>query len=259
MGIAAGMAVAITVVLLAIARVSGFAESALDTFWRPVLAGTGEVLLSVGNLESGRSMPPGTGAGMDLRVLPVMGFHTSPNQAVLLSDAAAASRFAGMLTARGRSYKIVSQPEAAFADLESGPAILIGLQHIAWTARITGGHRFSVDAAVPGKLFIRDRNDPSQTGWSQDLAAPHLQATKDYGLVCRIIDPKTKRMVVAVAGISPFGAQAAAELLTSPIEIRKLGSVLRQGRESKNIEAVIATDVIRGKPGHPTVIATHCW
>jgi len=76
-------------------------------------------------------------------------------------------------------------------------------------------------------------------------------------LVLRVSDPKTDQMVVTVAGISALGTVAAGEFLTDPNEIRKLEAIAPNGWANKNLEMVLSTEVIRGRPGHANVAAAH--
>jgi hypothetical protein len=83
--------------------------------------------------------------------------------------------------------------------------------------------------------------------------------TRDYALVLRMVDPKTEQMVVVAAGITVFGTTAAADFLTNRREMKKLAAVAPAGWENKNMEIVLATDVIRGRSGPATVIAAQFW
>ena len=66
-------------------------------------------------------------------------------------------------------------------------------------------------------------------------------------------------MVVTAAGLSVFGTLAAGEFLTTPAEFRKILRVAPKGWQHKNFELVLSTDVIRGKSGHPNIVAAHFW
>jgi hypothetical protein len=56
-----------------------------------------------------------------------------------------------------------------------------------------------------------------------------------------------------------FGTIAPGEFLTNPNEIRKLAAAAPKGWERKNIEILLSTEVIRGNPGPPKVVATYLW
>lgn len=107
--------------------------------------------------------------------------------------------------------------------------------------------------------MIRDRSDPSRSDWFIDYYRPFLEISKDYALVLRATDPKTEQMVVAAGGMSIFGTLAAAEFLTNGNELSKLTKIAPKAWERKNLEIVLSTEVIRGHPGPPAVVASHFW
>ncbi len=128
-----------------------------------------------------------------------------------------------------------------------------------WTERLVAKLRFTVEHPSGPIVFIRDHENPSRTEWSMDYSMPYLDVTKDYALVLRVTDPKTDQMVVAVAGISAFGTIAAGEFLTNPNEIKKIQAIAPPGWKQKNLELVLSTDVIRGKPGRASIVASSFW
>jgi hypothetical protein len=128
-----------------------------------------------------------------------------------------------------------------------------------WTKRLVGSLRFTAERPGEGKVLIRDRANPLRSDWSIDYYAPLLEISKDYALIIRATDPKTEQMVVAAAGMSVFGTLAAGEFLTNRNEIRKLTAAAPTGWERKNMEIVLSTEVIRGNPGPPKVVATYFW
>jgi hypothetical protein len=109
------------------------------------------------------------------------------------------------------------------------------------------------------KVIIRDRKNPSNLDWSIDYATPYLDVTRDYALVLRMADPKTEQTVVVAAGITVFGTYAAGNFLTNKNEMKKLAAIAPRGWEKKNMELVLATDVIRGRSGPATIVAAQFW
>jgi len=178
---------------------------------------------------------------------------------VHLDDAATLARFAALLESKGKSYRVASQSEATFADLQNTPVILIGLLNNDWTKRLVGKLRFTVERPAPGKVFIRDSSNPAQKNWFIDYSTPLLDVTKDYALVLRVFDPRTEQMVVTAGGISVFGTLAAGEFLTSANEIQKLETAAPKQWKRQNLELVLSTEVIRGRSGHPKIEAIHFW
>ena len=236
-------------------RVRQPSEKALDAFWAPVLESSNQILLCVGTLAGGRgSSFHDAFSGLTLR-----DFHGTDTEMVHLDDAATLARFAALLESKGKSYRVASQSEATFADLQNTPVILIGLLNNDWTKRLVGKLRFTVERPAPGKVFIRDSSDPAQKDWFIDYSTPLLDVTKDYALVLRVFDPRTEQMVVTAGGISVFGTLAAGEFLTSANEIQKLAAAAPKQWKRQNLELVLSTEVIRGRSGHPKIEAIHFW
>ena len=260
-GIARVVYLALAIATLASAAVFlGRGKDPLESFWRPMFSSHDRILLCIGTLAGGHTTaPPGQDSRRDEQTITLKEFHKLERQTVHLADAITLARFAGLLDARAKSYQVESESEANFTDLQNGPAILIGLLNNEWTRRLVGKLRFAVEKPGPGKVLIRDRNDPSRNDWFVDYYVPYLEVTKDYALVLRVLDPKTDQMVVTAAGISVFGTLAAAEFLTDADQIQKLAAIAPQGWERMNLEVVLSTEVIRGKSGRPRIVATHFW
>jgi hypothetical protein len=248
----------LVVALLPAYQVFRSEDQTLDAFWKPVLSSSSPILLCMGNLAGGHTHPEPEGTAEN-GALTLKDFHSAKNQMVHAADAATLARFASLIQAKGRRYRIVSQSDTTYADLQNSPAVLIGLLNNDWTKRLVGNLRFTVDRPAGGKVLIRDRADPSRGDWFIDYYAPYLEIAKDYALVVRATDPKTEQMTVMAAGMSIFGTLAAGEFLTNPIEIRKLDAVAPKAWRRMNLEVVLSTDVIRGNPGPPKVVATHFW
>ena len=251
-----GASTLVLVALGLIARVWIRSSDPLDGLWRPVLASSSPTLLCIGDMSGGR--PSGDLA--DTAELTLLGFHFLKSQSVLLNDAATMTRFAGLLQSRGKAYRVVSQSEATFSDLQSGPTVLIGLANNYWSERLVGRLRFWLQRTEPGgKLVIRDREHVDRTDWNMDFSMPLLQVTKDYALVLRVLDPKTEQTVISAAGISAFGTLAAGDFLTNAAEFRKVEAIAPRGWLKMNFELVLSTEVIRGKSGRANIVAWHFW
>jgi hypothetical protein len=228
-----------------------------ESFWRPILSSRAPVLLCVGNLAGGRGSEDGK-QGLST-TLTLKEFHSSESETVHVYDAMTLARFAGLMQASGKQYQLASQSDATFTDLQRGPSILVGLMNNNWTERLVPQLRFTVEHPSPSRITIRDRNNPSNTDWSIDYSTPYLDVSKDYALVLRMVDPKTDQIVVVAAGITVFGTFAAGEFLTDQNEMKKLASLAPRGWDSKNMELVLSTDVIRGHSGPASIVAAQFW
>jgi hypothetical protein len=227
----------------------------LVQFWQPLLGSQNPIVLCVGDLEGSRHSP----APEEPKPLLMKNFHSLYTQNVHLADAVTLARIAGFLDARGAQYRMISQSEATYTDLQSSPTVLIGLLNNDWTKRLVSKMRFTIDQSIAERVFIRDRNAPARNDWSYDSLTPYLELTRDYAIVLRTVDPKTDEMVVVVGGLSVFGTLAAAEFVTTAHGMSKLQAVAPSNWGRKNFELVLSTDVIRGKPGHASIVATYFW
>ena len=81
----------------------------------------------------------------------------------------------------------------------------------------------------------------------------------DYAIVARFRDPNTEGPVMVIAGVGPYGTEAASEFVQSPQHLAELAARLPRGWEKKNLELVIKTDVIGVKAGPPALLATYTW
>jgi hypothetical protein len=252
LGVIGGLLVLVIALVMALPRPA----DPLDSFWRPVLSSPNPILVCFGNVEGGQRSRTRTTADESLTLLE---FHGLPSEMMLVPDAITLSRFTGLLQSKGKRYRVASQSEATFADLQYGPAVLVGLANNDWTERLVGKLRFSVEHRVPGRLILRDSSNPPREDWAVDYSKPYVSLTRDYALVVRVLDPKTEQMVVTAAGLSVFGTLAAGEFLTNAEEFRKILAVAPKGWERRNFELVLSTDVIRGKSGHPNIVASHFW
>jgi hypothetical protein len=250
---AVGLVAVLGVVL---ASVEMWPGEPLDSFWHPVFSSPNPILICFGNVEGAQRSRARVGPVEGLTLLE---YHGSASEMMLVPDAITVSRFTGLLQSKGKRYRLASQSEANFADLQYGPAVLIGLANNDWTERLVGKLRFTLEHRPPGKLVLRDSNNPAREDWAVDYREPYLSVTRDYALVVRVLDPKTEQVVVTAAGLSAFGTLAAGEFLTLPDEFRKIRSVAPKGWQQRNFELVLSTDVIRGKSGHPNIVAAHFW
>ncbi len=232
-------------------------QDPFESFWRPVLSSHAPVVLCVGNLAGARTSPSLDPSSISTMTL--SDFHSLDSETVHLDDAITLAKFAGLMQARGKQFQLVSQSDATYTDLQHGPAILVGLMNNTWTERLLPSLRYTIVRVTPTKVVIRDRENPSRMNWSIDYATPYLDVTRDYALVMRMTDPETEKPVVVVAGITVFGTFAAGNFLTNKSEMRKLAAIAPPGWEKKNMELVLSTDVIRGRSGPATIVASQFW
>jgi hypothetical protein len=107
--------------------------------------------------------------------------------------------------------------------------------------------------------MIRDRQDPSNRSWLHEPSIPYSKLTRDYAVVSRFLNPLTEKMVAVVAGMGRDGTIAAGEFVTEPRYLEMLASRAPKHWERKNLQVLLATDIVNGNTGPPRILATVFW
>jgi len=238
------------VAVLAICALSGawywFSPSPLERFWAPVLNSPDPVSLFVGQNRS------------DLSVDSLMQLQES--EKVAFADATALAKITGLMMSYRRSFRTRLQPSAKMEDLRDGPAILIGAFNNSWALRLTGQSRFHfVHTEATNMSWIQDKEHPDVMRWRHVMSAPYTDATEDWAIVSRVIDPTTGRVVVTASGLAKFGTEAAGEFLICGKCMRELDAAAPRGWDRKNMQIVIAANVVGRAAGPPSIVAMYFW
>jgi hypothetical protein len=197
--------------------------------------------------------------GRDSETTATVGEYVRHRNHVGLVDVIALERFASMLSMHNQSYRTLSAASTTFGDLRGGPVVLVAGLNNPWTLRVTNPLRFHFAPSMNQETnAILDGQNPASR-WTVDFSVPSTQTTHDYALIARLHDITTDQPIFIAAGLGSNGTSAAAEYMTSEVQMKKLIARLPPNWSKMNIEAVIATDVIGNQPGPPTVVALHTW
>jgi hypothetical protein len=232
------------------------AKSPLDEFWSPILDAPGPVLLSIGEPSIANDQSRETGGNSQESISE----HIRRVDHIVLPDVLALVNLSGFLGRAGKAYRLQGTSATTLTDLRQGPTILISAFDNPWTLRLTEPLRFHfVRQSGSSVCSIEDRDDPSGNRWSVDFSAPYSKLTEDYAIVGRFWDGITGQLLVIAAGISIHGTISAGEFLTDKRFLQEIRDRSPGESAHKNIEVVIATQVIDGKSGPPRVEAIHSW
>jgi len=249
------MALAFTMGLLAVSGVLAWswskqapAPSALDRFWGPVLDSASSILVCVGQPRRDASPAPDPTIAESLRA-----------NSVAWPDAITTTAIGSLIRARGKSYQLRKSGATAFSDLREAPAVMVGGFNNEWIMRLDASLRFRY-VMDPGRLgWIQDRWHPERKDWGTSFVAPFSTFDKDYGVITRVMDPTTERMMVIASGIASYGTIAAGEFLTSDKYLQMVARRAPAGWERKNLQVVFSTNVINGNSGPPQILDTWFW
>ncbi len=225
------------------------ANTPIDQFWAPVLTGTAPVLLCAAYVPV---------YGLDRDAYPTPrpeDFVPLTDQFVGGGDLIAISRLSVMLTRRRRPFRLKVGNDVSFQDLRTGPAILVGYSYTRWR-EISREMRFFIDG-TRRPVGITDNGAP--TAWSLPNLPPDRRTDEDYAIVSRVFHPETHAMLVEVAGITQYGTDAAADLVSNADLMAEALHAAPRGWQQKNLQLVLHVKVIAGAPASPKVVKTYFW
>jgi hypothetical protein len=221
----------------------------LDEFWSPVLNGAAPVSVCAA-------------------YVPVYGLNreaadaTRPEDFVLLTDQfvgggdlLATARLSAMLTRLQHPFTLKIGNDVSFKDLRSAPAILVGYSYTRWK-EISSDMRYFIEVSK-NRVGITDNGSP--TPWAIAALPADRRTNEDYAIVSRVFHPDTHAMLVEIAGITQYGTDAAAELVTNPDLLAEAVRGAPPDWQKKNLQLVLHVKVIAGTASSPKVVGSYYW
>jgi len=226
-------------------------ETVLDEFWAPVLHGSSPVLLSTAYVPV---------YGVDPKMAPerptkLEDFVLLTDQFVGGGDLMGVTRVSEMLNRMHRAHRVKIGSDVSFQDLRTAPTVLIGYSYTRWRD-ISKEMRFFIDAERRPRM-VTDNGKPTE--WSLPNLPGDRRTNEDYAIVTRVFHPDTQAMLVEVAGITGYGTEAAADLITNQDLMAEALHNAPPGWQNKNLQLVLHVKVISGTPASPKVVKTYFW
>jgi hypothetical protein len=255
LALTAGRVLAAGATLAAIAVAAWLAPwkpaSPLEQFWSPVLSVASPVFVCAAYVPVwGLDRDPS--AAQPARV---EDFVPLSDQFVGGGDLVATSRLTAMLTRMRHPYRLRVGNDVSFADLRSGPAILVGYSYTRWK-EISRQMRYFIEVAT-GFAGITDNG--KRTPWAIANLPRDRRTEEDYAIVTRVFHPDTHGVLVEVAGITQYGTDAASDLVTNADLMNEEFQKAPAGWQGKNLQLVLKVKVIAGAPSSPKVVARYFW
>jgi hypothetical protein len=231
--------------------------SAVESFWNPVWGSADSVMMALGGLPDPidpRPAAAGVSTGPTFRDI-------MRSDRISLSDALTMARLTGLTREYGKKKLDIRRATAfSLTDLRKGPVILVGAFNNSWTLRLNADLRFRYEWNQQTHTgVIRDRQDPSNRSWIHDPGIPYSTLIQDYAVVSRFLNPLTEKMVVVVGGMGRDATVAAGEFVTEPRYLEMLARRAPANWAHKNLQVVLATEVVNGNTGPPRILATYFW
>ena len=251
-------------------------SNALDLFWGPVLENPRPVFVSTGSnsvyvlsskaIQKFRTTHPHPqDATTNLEtVVPVEGlrnlsgddFIPVKDRFLTTGDASAIAQISSLLASRHHPYDLRFGTDLSFGDLRNSSAVLIGAFNNSWTLNMTDNLRFVYESGDSPQMHVQDKLDASRSWWPKFLGE---KDSDDYAIVSRILDSKTGRSLIIIAGLTHRGTQAAGDFITNPDLVAEFIKQAPKDWSRKNLQIVLHTNVVNDIPGSPTVVASYYW
>ncbi len=179
-----------------------------------------------------------------------------PDYGLATGDVHAAIQLSTLLGQIGKKNQLRIGDGYSFEDLRNFPSVVIGAFNNRWTMQVTSNLHFAF-IEEDGKSSIREQG-PSGRRWLAKTGAKG-QGKEDFAVVTRLLDSKTGKFVVAVAGIQSYGTAAAGELITNPEYLEKAMRMAPPDWSRKNLQILLQTTVTDAVAGPPQAVAIYAW
>jgi len=179
-----------------------------------------------------------------------------PDLGVGKGDVEAAIRLSGMLGRLGKDSEVRIGDDYSFEDLRNSPAIIVGAFSNRWTIQTTSGLHFAF--AEDRGVFRIQEQGASGRSWYAKLGR-NGAIVEDYGIVTRLVTSGTGQFVVAIAGITSDGSEAAAEFASNSEALERALRNSSPDWEQKNVQILVKTTVTDSVTGPPEVVDIYIW
>jgi hypothetical protein len=231
-------------------------EESIALFWRPFVEWNGPILVCMGSSENRVSLMTAGTTDSDPASPPQTPQSNDPY--VRFSSAVNLARLAVFLETKGKVFRALNDSATSFADLRSGPAILMGLNQ--WALRLTAPLRFSIKLDSTTKtLWISDRQNPSRRDWASNIEDTGGHMMDDYALISRFVDRTTGQWVVVTSGLHRFGTSACTEFLSDREQMQLFAEKAPPGWDKLNLQLILSTSAVQGSNSRPRILESYFW
>jgi hypothetical protein len=179
---------------------------------------------------------------------------------VAIGDATTIANIGSLLRRHDRGYRLRFGGKLDAGEGTAPLAILIGAYSNAWAIAKTRDLRFRYGRALTEEGAVWKIED-SATGraWKLVNVFPSNQTDVDYAVITRLLDKTHGTMTIVVGGITQFGTEAAAQLISDRAGLQQIAAAAPSGWQDRNLQVVIETKVVDRAAVSPRVLAVHSW
>jgi hypothetical protein len=131
----------------------------------------------------------------------------------------------------------------------------VGYSYTRWQ-EISSNLRYFIEVSK-ARTGITDNGKP--TPWTIAALPADRRTNEDYAIVTRVFHPDTHAMLVEIAGITQYGTDAAAELVTTSDLLADAVHGAPADWRKKDLQLVLHVKVIAGRPSSPKVVGSYYW
>jgi len=260
----AGLVGALVLVAMAL-PIARSQQTIFEQFWRPVLAGPHDVLLSIPQFSDhvrleGVDNPKLTWSDplTPERDPMNVSWDLYSRRLVHISDVEVVTRMADFLGSKDKHVLLKGEHDLTMHDLRESPAVILGGLTNQWTSELLPQARFRFDGEGSMR-FIRDSQHPENKQWAFDSKVRSGDRAKDFIIISRVADSVSGRVTVLAGGFSVWGTQAAVELLTDADQMRSVLANAPRKWDAKNVQIVLECAVVRRESGVARFLAANYW
>lgn len=186
----------------------------------------------------------------------------APAQYVGFGDAVSGAHLAALFVDLDKSFSLRNTGSVSATDMRRQPTVLIGAFSNPWTLQLMRDQRFGFEKLrrVDGKPIygVQDYQDPTRH-WALETLQTSGDTTEDYAIITRLATKEAGRLLIALAGVTQYGTQAAGDFV---VHESTLAAALKDAPPDwprKSLQLVLRLPVIHGSPGTAEVVARHLW
>jgi len=257
--------VGICIVVAAILWVARPRASAFDLFWKPLMDGSHDVLVSIPQISDhvhlASAEDPQLSWSDSLTPIPDpmrLSWTQYATRLVHVRDLSTACRLSEFFGSKGKHVIVKGEHVVTMGDLRETPAVILGGLNNQWTGRLVQHARFFFDGEGTVR-FIRDSQNPTSRRWSYDAKVPTGSRDKDLIIISRVSDSVSGRVTVLAGGFSAWGTEAAVSLLTNPDQMQTVLAQAPRKWDARNVQITLECTVVNAQAGIPRFLAAHSW
>ncbi len=255
-------------------------ETAIDRFWSPLTSASSRVFIYVGtdnaympslaftrrfkqqhhlseDQREGTLIPlPLLAAG---QTLTADDLYPKNNSLIDAGDLVGCLDTVSYLVQHHRTPDVRVGEDLSAEDLARYPAVFIGAFSDKWTMQTSRSLPFRFDLSTHDYGAIVEQDGQKRIWTAKVEIDEEVAVLEDYSIAARLVNSGLGKPLIIAAGLMAPGSRAASDFITSPESLEASARSAPSDWGRKNLEVVLRTEVVKGRPGPPIVVAVKYW